>query len=202
MCQEKHTARSKARHGAGLSGARAEHLKLLLSDADGLELLTQAASALAHARAPPLPNWLADYRRRVHRPHVPCRKLIGARRGPVRSGGGLAIGRMVALSKPAGGVRALVMGDVFRRRVSRTCARRLSWSAPHSSMRCRRWRACDLRVATESEPCTTVLSVDGVGECDHISRAAVFEGLRRDERLESLIPYLRLFYGSQSTYLF
>ena len=58
------------------------------------------------------------------------------------------------------------------------------------------------RLATELEPGTTVLSVDGVGAYDHISRAAVFEGLRRDERLEPLIPYVRLFYGCQSTYLF
>ena len=118
---------------------------------------------------------------------------------------------MVALSKLAGGVRALVMGDVFRRLVSRTCAQQtaaafqsvcalfqyaLSTRAGSEAL------APELRLATELEPCTTVLSVAGVGAYDHISRAAVFEGLRRDERLESLIPYVRLFYGSQSTCLF
>ena len=44
----------EAQRGAapGLSGARAEHFKLLLGDADGLELLAHAASA----RQPPLPR--------------------------------------------------------------------------------------------------------------------------------------------------
>ena len=118
---------------------------------------------------------------------------------------------LVALSKPVGGVRALVMGDVFRRLVSRSCAQQTAvasqsvcapfqhaWSTRAGSEALAR----ELRLATELEPCTTVRGVDGVGVYDHISLAAVFEGLRRDERLESLIPYVRLFYGSQGTCLF
>ena len=44
-CVRKSKALREARRGTapGLSGARVEHLKLLLSDADGLELLTHAA---------------------------------------------------------------------------------------------------------------------------------------------------------------
>ena len=53
--------------------------------------------------------------------------------------------------------------------------------------------ARDLNLATESGSRTTMLSVDGVGAYDHIARAAIFEGLRRDARLEALIPFVRLF---------
>ena len=45
----------EAQHGsaAGLSGMRAEHLKLLLHDLEALELLAEAATHLAQARMPP-----------------------------------------------------------------------------------------------------------------------------------------------------
>ena len=77
----------EARRGAapGLSGARPEHFKLLLADADGLELPAYAASALAKARVPP---------------------VVSA---------ALALARMTALRKPDGGVRGIATGDVFRR---------------------------------------------------------------------------------------
>ena len=45
--------RGKARGAAGLSGMRAEHLKLLLQDAEALELLADAATLLARASVPP-----------------------------------------------------------------------------------------------------------------------------------------------------
>ena len=85
----------EARRGAapGLCGARAEHFKLLLSDADGLELLMHAASVLAQARVPP---------------------AVAA---------ALALARMTALQKPDGGVRGIATGDVFRRLVSRALAK-------------------------------------------------------------------------------
>ena len=47
-----------------------------------------------------------------------------------------------------------------------------------------------------------MVSVDGVGAYDHIARAAMFEGLRRDARLASLMPFVRQFYGRESTYIF
>ncbi|CAE7385838.1 unnamed protein product [Symbiodinium pilosum] len=74
----------EARRGAasGLSGARAEHFKLLQSDADGLELLMHAASVLAQAG------------------------------GPLVVAAALALARMTALQKPDGGVRGIATGDV------------------------------------------------------------------------------------------
>eukprot|EP00439_Symbiodinium_sp_Y106_P007634 s10577_g1.t1 len=59
-----------------------------------------------------------------------------------------------------------------------------------------------LAVTCELSPSKTAVSVDGVGAYDHIARAAMFEGLRRDARLVSLIPFVRQFYGRESTYLF
>ena len=59
-----------------------------------------------------------------------------------------------------------------------------------------------LGLTTELSPRATVVSVDGIGAYDHISRAAMFEGLRRDNRLAGLIPFVRQFYGQESSYLF
>ena len=72
------------------------------------------------------------------------------------------LGRMVALTKPSGGVRA----------------------------------------ATESDPRTTVLSVDGVGAYDHISRQSMLSALADRPELAGLIPFAALFYGTPSTYVF
>ena len=82
---------------------------------------------------------------------------------------GLRIGRMVALTKPSGGVHALVMGDVFRRLVSRTCAQQVAEAfqavcAPFqyalSTKAGAEALARELNLATESGSRTTVLSVD------------------------------------------
>ena len=116
---------------------------------------------------------------------------------------------MVALTKTSVGVRALVLGDVFRRLVSRTCAQQaveafqavcapfqyaLSTKAGAEAL------ARELNLATESGSRTTVLSVDGVGAYDHIARATIFKGLRRDAHLEAIIPFVRFFFnGAQST---
>ena len=76
----------------GLSGARVEHYKLLLDDADSLGLLSAAATRLARAQLPPA--------------------IARA----------VAMARVTALQKPAGGVRGIATGDVFRRLVSRALA--------------------------------------------------------------------------------
>ncbi|CAE7612884.1 unnamed protein product [Symbiodinium sp. CCMP2592] len=83
-----------ARRGsaAGPSGMTNEHLRLLLDDPDDFTLLHQAALRFANA-------------------DVPAPVLAAAR-----------LGRIVALRKPNGRVRALVVGDVFRRLVARALA--------------------------------------------------------------------------------
>ena len=78
---------------AGLSGMRAEHLKLLLQDVTAPELLAHACTRLANAQVP------AD--------------VVA----------GLAMSRLTALQKPGGGVRGIATGDCFRRLVSRALAK-------------------------------------------------------------------------------
>ena len=159
-----------ARRGAaaGPSGTTAEHLRVLLDEEEGTDLFHHADSCLVQGL-------------------IPSDVVAGLR-----------IGRMVALTKPSGGVRALVMGDVFRRLVSRTCAQQAGEAfqvvcAPFLYALTKAGAealARELNLATESGSRTTVFSVDGVGAYDHIARAAIFEGLRRDARLEALIPFV------------
>ena len=70
----------------------AEHIKLLLHDDDGLELLANAATFLARAHVP-----------QAFAPAV-------------------ALARMTPLRKPFGGVRGIATGDAFCRIVARTLA--------------------------------------------------------------------------------
>ncbi|CAE7442537.1 unnamed protein product [Symbiodinium sp. CCMP2592] len=88
------TALRTARRGSapGPSGMTNEHLRVLLDDEEDSALLHTAAERVVQGRAPPA--------------------VIEA----------LRVGRLVALRKPAGGVRALVVGDVLRRLVGRVKA--------------------------------------------------------------------------------
>ena len=47
----------------------------------------------------------------------------------------------------------------------------------------------------------TILSVDGVGACDTISRNAMFQGLADMVDGDKLILFIRQFYDSPSTFL-
>ena len=123
----------------------------------------------------------------------------------------LRIGRMVALTKPTGGVRALVMGDVFRRLVARTLAQQFGEQfrqacAPFQFALGTRAGAealaRALRAATEANPRTTVLSIDGVGAYDHISRASMLRALSSHAPLAGLFPFAHFFYGQPSRYIY
>ena len=55
---------------------------------------------------------------------------------------------------------------------------------------------------TDANPRCTVLSVDGIGAYDTISRRAVLSGLvRHMEGGDSVLPFVLQFYGSPSSYL-
>ena len=54
---------------------------------------------------------------------------------------------------------------------------------------------------TDVDPSATILSVDGIGVFDLVSREAMFRGLLSVEGGESALPFVRQFYGSVSTYL-
>ena len=118
------------------------------------------------------------------------------------------VDKNVALSKPGGGVRALVMGDVFRRLVSRTLAQQFAEQfkqacAPFQyALSTRAGPEALVRAATEADPRTTILGIDGVGAYDHISRASMLGGLRDHAQLSGLPPFAAMFYARSSRYLF
>ena len=172
----------RSRKGAapGPSGCTGERLRVLLDDEHCAELLLGAARKLAIAQVP----------------------------GAILPA--LRLGRMVALSKP-GDVRALVMGDAFRRLVARTLAQQLSTEfqcacAPFQFALSTKAGAEALvrvvRAATESDAQTTILSVDGMGAYDHISRQSMLSALASRPDLAGVLPFASMFYGSPSTYLF
>ena len=170
-----------ARRGsaAGPSGATSEHLRLLLDDPADGALLHRAAERLANA-------------------DVPEQVLAAVR-----------LGRMVALRKPNGRVRALVVGDVFRRLVARALAQHFAAAFQEACLPYQfglSTRAGTeglyklLHTATVLDARATVLSVDAVGAYDHVSRQAMLEGLRSRPALAPLLPFARQFYGSASVY--
>ena len=53
---------------------------------------------------------------------------------------------------------------------------------------------------TEVHPDKVVLSIDGVGAFDHISRARIFTELLQNPQLHVLVPFVRQWYGLQSDF--
>ena len=99
---------------------------------------------------------------------------------------GLKVGRITNLEKPDGGVRGIVVGDVFRRIVARTIAQQIGdqvekATAPNQfALKTRAGCECvshTLRTLAEMDEATTILSVDGVGAFDLISRSTMMQGL-------------------------
>ena len=170
-----------ARRGSapGLSGTRAEHLKVLLEDEHTWDLFSQLANAYARGEVP---------------------EDIAA---------GLSMGRLTALSKPGGRVRGIVTGATFRRVVARAMAMQFSKrfeeaAAPYQFALSTRAGADAvahaLRALSEQNPDVVILSLDGIGAYDHVKRAAMLRKLGT-EALHSLLPYVRMTYARQSCYL-
>ena len=119
-------------------------------------------------------------------------------------------GRMTALAKPDGGVRGIVSVDVLRRLVARTMAQQLgpavkAATAPHQyALSTRAGCECiahTLQGLCELNPRMAITSIDGVGAYDLISDKAMLTGLRGVDGGNSSIPFVRMFYGSPSEYL-
>ena len=54
---------------------------------------------------------------------------------------------------------------------------------------------------TDLDPTTTLLSVDGIGAFDLISREAMLQGLMEVDGGDAALPFVRQFYGSPSIVL-
>ena len=88
---------------------------------------------------------------------------------------------------------------ILRRLASRTLAQQF---ADHFDAACRPYQYAlstrsgaealvhSLQVLTETSPTATVLSVDGVGAYDHVSRQAMLEALRDVPGACRLLPYV------------
>ena len=101
--------------------------------------------------------------------------------------------RTTALQKPDGGVRGIVVGDVFRRLIARTMAQQFTHPFQHA-LPTKTGTECVTHIVqalTSEDPETIILSVDGIGAYDLISRNATFQGVR-----EKMILFICQFYGS------
>ena len=153
-----------------------DHLFPLLSHERDSELLVQVGSLLARGDVPDV--------------------IIEA----------IRLGRVTALSKPDGGVRGIVVGDIIRRLVARTMAKQVSKkvetaTAPFLYALSTK-AGCEcvahmLQSLTDVDPEATVISIDGVGAYDLISRNAMMEGLLNMVRSSPLcgastVPHQRI----------
>ena len=120
------------------------------------------------------------------------------------------MGRMTALKKPAGGIRGIVVGDVIRRLMARTVAQQVATNVEQATapfqyaLSTRAGCECVSHVVQalcEANPNTTIVSVDGVSAYDTISREAMMRGLLDMEGGETVLPFVRQFYGRVSQYL-
>jgi hypothetical protein len=152
----------------------AEHVQTLLEDERCSELLHHAAEKLANAA---VPDSVADAFR---------------------------LGRLTALQKSNGRVRGIVTGDTFRRLVARTLAQQAgpemeAATAPHQfALSTRAGTECVahlVQALTQDDANSTVVSIDGIGAFDLMSRNAMLEGLTRLPRASTLLPFCRLFSG-------
>ena len=122
----------------------------------------------------------------------------------------IRLGTLTALQKPDGGVRSIVVGDVFRQKVARTKAQqysKLGEVATHLfqfALSTRAGTECVthmVQALTSEDRDATILSIDGIGAYDLISRNAMLRGVLGMVDGEKLLPFLRLFDGSPSTFL-
>ena len=159
----------------GLSGATAEHFRLLLDDGEALTLFTGALTQLANAHVPP--------------------EVLTA----------ISQSRFTALAKPGGGARGIATGDSLRRLTSRIWARKFAATfdvATRPYQFALQTRAgIDalaglLRAAVDLDPRTAVVSFDDNSAYDCVSRSAIFTALHITA--PALVPFVRAIYGTPS----
>ena len=172
----------QARKGlsAGLGGTRNEYLKLCLEDEWALNRLTDVGEYLARGEVP--------------------QAVVEA----------LALSQMTALRKGNGRVRGICAGDTLRRLVAKTLARqyqtRLREAVAPANFGLADRSGTDslvhmVRALTELDPQCTLISIDGVGAYDHVSRTRMLTELWRQEGLRDLVPFVRMWLGRQSTFV-
>ena len=106
-----------------------------------------------------------------------------------------------------GGVRGIVVGDFFPRVVARTIAQQIAKSVKAATspfqyaLSTKARTECVnhiLQTLTDMDAKLTILSVDGIGAFDHVSRNSMFRGLMETDVANSAFPFVRQFYGQPS----
>ena len=104
--------------------------------------------------------------------------------------------------------RGIVVGVSFRRLVSRTIAQQLRTAVEEATeqfqyaLTTRSGGQCvahAVQALTEADPSNTILSVDGVGAFDLVSRGAMMSGLLRMEGGGVVLTFVRQLYGRPSS---
>ena len=107
-------------------------------------------------------------------------------------------------------MRGIVVGDMLRRMVARTMAQQVSKEVEEATspfqyaLTARAVCECVahvLQTLTDLDEDATIVSIDGIGAYDLISRKSMLDGLSAMENGEKLLPFVRSFYGAPSTYL-
>ena len=171
---------SKRGAAAGPSGMTADHLMPLLETERDSAKLFALASSLAKGDVPvEVVSWVR-------------------------------MGRITALRKEDGGVRGITVGDILRRLVARTIAQQISKvveesTAPYQyALSTKVGCECVAHIVqtlTDSDESATVVSVDGIGAFDLISRNAMLEGLMGIDGGDAVLPFVRQFYGHPSAHI-
>ena len=119
--------------------------------------------------------------------------------------GALRLGRLTALRKPNGGVRGIVAGDILRRLVARTMAQQYAVRVEFQyALSTRAGTKCVTHIVqalTDLNARTTVMSVDGTGAYDLISRETMLSALRDLDGGGEILPFVSSFCGRPSCYL-
>ena len=164
----------------GPSGMTFDHLRPILDSPRDTHVLFLVAEIMARAQIP------AD--------------IIGAVR----------VGRMTAFRKRTGGVRGIVAGDALRLLIARTIAQQMgeavkAATAPlQYALSTRAGCECvahALQAMSDLNPNATITSIDGVSAYDSISRRAMLEELEKVLGGREVLPFVLMFYGSPSSYL-
>eukprot|EP00973_Karenia_brevis_P048052 6668348-Karenia_brevis.AAC.1 len=121
----------------------------------------------------------------------------------------MIISSLTALLKPNRRVRGIAAGDSFRRLVSKTLAKQFQQVlraavAPYNFGLCDRSGTDSavhfLQYLTDENPSKIILSIDGIGAFDHVSRATMFNQLLSNSQLAGLVPYVRQWYAIASQF--
>ena len=161
---------------AGLIGMRNEYLKLCLEDDLSLDLLSTVAEFIAQANVPT--------------------RIVQT----------MSVSSITALKKRNGRVRGIAAGDTLRRLVAKTLARQSEEQLRNAAMPANFGLADRsgtdglvhmVRTLLGSDSSRTLISIDGVGAFDHVSRARIFTELWHRPEFHDLLPFVSCWYGLQ-----